>query len=450
MSNLIKNSLILVLPGFLSILISLTSIPVHLNIAGPENYANYIIFHFLLIFTTLLNFGVGKSVVISINNFPNQKREISYESIQYTFIIFIILFFIGFVYFFISQKYSYYLYILSVDLIFIILGTVCTIWFLTFEGIFQGNEKFKLLSLYNFLFYSLSLALPSLLLIFFENLNSYDLIKVSILIKFLTILLMFANLNLDKIIIKSSKKILLNNLKKNSKWISINVILVQFYDIFDKYVIKFFLGPIALVNYSIPQQLTGKLSIISKGFSAILLPKLSKKQKSDADFNISIDIFLKYISLIIFISFPFYSFLLNFWLGNQLNDEIILLSKIFSISVIYSCISHILITEFEASKTLNKNIRVEILILPFFLITLIYLNSNNFPLIATCILIIIKEYILLSVRFFILRKNLKKIKLYFFSTLMFLPILYLSISNNFLYYLSLILLFIYIFRYQDA
>lgn len=450
MSNLIKKSLILVLPGFLSILISLTSIPVHLNIAGPENYANYIIFHFLLIFTTLLNFGVGKSVVISINNFPNQKREISYESIKYTFVIFIILFFIGFVYFFISQKYSYDLYILSIDLIYIILGTVCTIWFLTFEGIFQGNEKFKLLSLYNFLFYSLSLALPSLSLIFFESLNSYDLIKVSILIKFLTILLMFANLNLNKIIIKSSKKILLNNLKKNSKWISINVILIQFYDIFDKYVIKFFLGPIALVNYSIPQQLTGKLSIISKGFSAILLPKLSKKQKSDADFKISIDIFLKYISLIIFISFPFYSYLLNFWLGNQLNDEIILLSKVFSISVIYSCISHILITEFEASKTLNKNIRVEILILPFFLITLIYLNSNNYPLIATCILIIIKEYILLSLRFFILRKNLKKIKLYYFSTLMFLPILYLSISNNFLYYLSLILLFIYIFRYQDA
>ena len=104
MSNLIKKSLILVLPGFLSILISLTSIPVHLNIAGPENYANYIIFHFLLIFTTLLNFGVGKSVVISINNFPNQKREISYESIKYTFVIFIILFFIGFVYFFHKSK----------------------------------------------------------------------------------------------------------------------------------------------------------------------------------------------------------------------------------------------------------------------------------------------------------------------------------------------------------
>ena len=450
MSNLIKNSFILSLPGILSILISLTSIPVHLNIAGAENYANYIIFHFLLFFTNLLNFGIGKSIVISINNFKLKNKEISYQGIKYTFIIFLFLFFISLLYFFISQNYTYHFVILNIDLIFIILGTMCTIWFLTFEGIFQGNEKFKLLSLYNFLFYSLSLALPSLLLLFYESLTSNDLIKISILIKFIIILIMLIHLHFNNLIIKSSNKILLGNLKKNSKWISLNVILIQFYDIFDKYVIKFFLGPIALVNYSIPQQLTGKLSIISKGFSAFLLPKLSKKDKKIDDFNLSIDIFLKYISFAIFLIFPFYDFLLSFWLGNQSNNEIVVLTKIFSISVIYACVSHILVTEFEASKKLKKNIKIEILILPFFLISLIYLNTNNYPLISTCLLVLIKEYILLIIRLFILRKNLKKVKFYYFLTLMFLPIVYLSISNNILYYVFLILLFIYIFRNQDA
>ena len=450
MKNLIKNSLILSLPGILSILISLTSIPVHLNIAGADNYANYIIFHFLLFFTNLLNFGIGKSIVISINNFQLKNKEISYQGIKYTFIVFLFLFFLGSVYFFLSQNYDYHLIILNVDFIFIIIGTICTIWFLTFEGIFQGNEKYKLLSLYNFLFYSLSLALPSLFLLFYEHLISNDLIKISILIKFLTVLCMLTHLHFNKMIIKSSNKILLGNLKKNSKWISLNVILIQFYDIFDKYVIKFFLGPIALVNYSIPQQLTGKLSIISKGFSAFLLPKLSKKEKKINDFNLSIDIFLRYVSFTVFLIFPFYDFLLSFWLGNQSNNEIVFLTKIFSISVIYSCVSHILITEFEASKKLKKNIKIEILILPFFLISLIYLNTNNFPLIATCILILIKEYILLTIRFFILRIYLKKIKSYYFSTLMFIPILYLSISNNILYYIFLIFLFIYIFKNQDV
>ena len=98
------------------------------------------------------------------------------------------------------------------------------------------------------------------------------------MIKFLATLIMFIIIK-NSNLIKSGKSLtLLKNLKKNSKWITLNSILVQFYDLFDKYLIKFFLGPIALASYSVPQQLTGKLSIISKSFSAFLLPDLSKKK----------------------------------------------------------------------------------------------------------------------------------------------------------------------------
>ena len=38
-------------------------------------------------------------------------------------------------------------------------------------------------------------------------------------------------------LIQSKKKFLFNNLKKNSKWLTLNSILVQFYDVFDKYLI---------------------------------------------------------------------------------------------------------------------------------------------------------------------------------------------------------------------
>ena len=44
---------------------------------------------------------------------------------------------------------------------------------------------------------------------------------------------------------------------------------------FDKYLIKIFLGPVFLATYSIPQQITGKLTVLSKGFSAFLLTFLS-------------------------------------------------------------------------------------------------------------------------------------------------------------------------------
>ena len=78
-SKLLINSSILSLPGFLSILLSLVSIPVHLNIAGTENYGNYIIFHFLLIISSILNLGIGKSIAVSINNYPKKNKEISFK-----------------------------------------------------------------------------------------------------------------------------------------------------------------------------------------------------------------------------------------------------------------------------------------------------------------------------------------------------------------------------------
>ena len=68
--KLLTSSSILSAPGFASIIISLLSIPVHLNFAGPESYGNYIIFHFILLFSINFNLGIGKSSAISINNFP--------------------------------------------------------------------------------------------------------------------------------------------------------------------------------------------------------------------------------------------------------------------------------------------------------------------------------------------------------------------------------------------
>ena len=90
-SKLLINSSILSLPGFLSILLSLVSIPVHLNIAGTENYGNYIIFHFLLIISSILNLGIGKSIAVSINNYPKKNKEISFQGIKYTFFVILVI-----------------------------------------------------------------------------------------------------------------------------------------------------------------------------------------------------------------------------------------------------------------------------------------------------------------------------------------------------------------------
>ena len=444
--NLLTSSSILSVPGLISIFISLLAIPIHLKYAGPENYGNYIIFHFILLISINFNFGIGKSVTISINNFINKKKEIGYEAIIYTknitliiLIIFLIFFFLKKIYVFDFTKfYEYFSYLFF--------GSIITIFFVTFEGILQGNRKFKSISISNLFFFSLSTSIPSILLIYYKNLSLENLLLISISIKFFAVLSMFLiikNNNLYKI---SRSNLLLKNLKKNSKWITLNNILIQFYDLFDKYLVKIFLGPVAVATYSIPQQLTGKLSTISKSFSAFLLPDLSKKKINNLNFNFSLQIFIKYIPIFIFILLPFYPIILKFWLDNNYSETIHNLTKIFSLSIIFSCASHILITKFEASKTLYKNLKFEFYLLPIFLITLFFLTIKEYSLLIIGILILLKEMILFFLRLNFLKSDILEFKKYYFFSLYFLFVLFLSFYDHKFYYLSLIPLIIMFFK----
>ncbi|MDB9718981.1 hypothetical protein OAA50_03525, partial [Candidatus Pelagibacter sp.] len=375
-----KSGIILSLPGLLSIVVSLIAIPIHLKIAGVENYGNYIIFHFILAISTILNFGIGKSIVISINNFPKRNKDVAYQGIKFTILTCSIITVILFTFNFFNREIFGYFFQSNRIFFYFIICTFFTIFYVSLEGILQGNEKYKFLSLYNFLFFSFSLTLPSLILIYNQRLNLDSLLLISTILKALTVITMLILIINNNLIKVSNNNILIKNLKKNSKWLTLNNILVHFYDIFDKYLVKIFLGPIALATYSIPQQLTGKLSIFSKGFSAILLTILSKKKISNKDFDKTIKIFLNITPVLIFLIFPFYSILLNFWLGSEFNENILYLTKIFSLSGIFACVSHILVTKFEATQTLKRNLKFELILMPLFILTLYYFTSSNYSL----------------------------------------------------------------------
>ena len=446
--KLLFNSTILSLPGLISIFVSLLAIPIHLKIAGIENYGNYILFHLILSVSFLLNLGISKSIVISINNFPKYREEVAFEGVKYTSIInfFIIIFLI--------LTLLIFKEILSNEIIFLFkycsLGIIISQFYLCFEGIFLGNERFKFSSLFNFIFYSLALSIPSLTLIFYQNLTLENLIIISLLIKLLTILFMIFLLISKGLIKKNKKKFLLNNLKKNSKWLTSSSILDQFYYLLDKYLIKIFLGPIALATYSIPQQIMWKLSVVSKGFSAFLLPLLSKRNSTNDDFNTSLNIFLRILPIVIFAVFPFYALLLKIWLGDQFNQEILNLTKIFSLSVLFSCGSHILITKFEASKILKQNIKFESYLLPFFLVSIFLLIINSFPLTFIASLILIKEFTLLILRMNFLKSEINHINKYYYYLIIFLIMLFFSMYNQIIFlFLEVIMIINILLKYDS-
>ena len=445
--KLLTNASVLSLPGILAIFISLVSIPIHLKSAGAENYGNYIIFHFLLTLGFLLNFGIGKSIVVSINNFPKKSKTISYYGIKYTFILSIFLSLLFVILILIKDSISTNLIFTNSSILYYFcVAIIVTLFYVSLEGILQGNQKFKSLSFYNFIFYSLSMSIPSLSLIYFKNNSLENLVLLSVIIKFLTTSMMFSLIIKNNLLKKSTNTILLNNLKKNSKWLTLNSVLVQFYDLFDKYLVKIFIGPIALASYSIPQQLTGKLSILSKGFSAFLLPFLSKKNFSNNDFNTTIKIFLIFIPIIIFLFFPLFELFLKLWLGDQFNNNILNLTKVFSLSVIFSCASHILVTKFEATQTLKHNLRIEFYIMPFFLILLFHLTTNAFSILIIGNLILLKEVILLFFRLNLLKKSINNLKIYYIYSVLFLFILFFSFYNPIIFYFLVFLLILSLFK----
>ncbi len=390
-----SNSFLASMPGLISIFLSLLAVPLHLNFAGTDHYGQYIFLHLISSFGFFLNFGIGKITTINISK-NRKKNKIAYSSISITLKICLrILIFFAFIYAsnFFLNFYS------NLDLSIGALGILLTVFFVTLESIFQGNHFFRGLMIINLVFYGFSLSLPSIFLYFFQY--SYPIIfSVSILIKISVIAASLIYLTKNKHIQFHKLKNYVNF--KSSKWFAISELLNQIYYFSDKLLVKFFFGPAALAIYSIPQQLSGKLSVMSKGFSSVLLPSISQSEEKSVvnkNFLLSIKLFTFLVPLLLFLIFQFYDWFLRIWLGSNYSFEILQLLKIFSIVSWLSCLSHLFITYYEGSENVKKNTNIEIYFLPIFL-TLVIIASLTKSLIIISFIMLAKEVIIFFLRTF--------------------------------------------------
>jgi O-antigen/teichoic acid export membrane protein len=401
------NSFLSSMPGFLSILLSFLSIPIYLKYGGKEEYGNYIFLHFLSFIAPVLNFGLGK--ISSISIVQNKNRDATalvlfYKTIKNSLIV-LLFFFL----FFIINKF--FLFINSDVFILVTLSIFFTILFVTIEGIFQGKELFFGLMIINLFFYGVSLSLPPFLLIF-QYKNYENLFFISLIIKAVIIIIssyyLFGNKHL-KFFYNYPDTVLRYS---DQKWFSISNLLNIAYDIMDKYLIKLHIGSAALAIYSIPQQLTGKLSILSKGISAVLLPIIALEKKNKFitnDLLISLKIFMFVIPFLIFLFFNFFDIFFEIWLGKNSSNEIVNLAKIFSVVVWISCLSHLVISYYEGSGNIKKNSIIEIIFFPFFLIFL-YISILERNLLIIAFIVLFKEIVLFLFRSIKIIKQFRIIK----------------------------------------
>ena len=433
--DLHKNSYILSLPSILGIFLAIVAIPIHLQINGKSDYGNYIFFHFIISFGLLLNMGINKIAAIEI-----AKRRFIIEIIKQCLklslkITLLVLLMSLILYFHLRDYYNFFI---------IGIGLSITLIYLTLEGILQGFKNFKLLSFVNFVFYTLSLNIPSIFLLLNNDLDFKSLIKFSIFIKIFSILIILFYLKkfLKSKYKKNSKYKFSLNFKKYSKWYSLHLLNLQIFDFMDKYLIKIFMGPVALAIYSIPYQLAGKLTILSKSISAVLLPEISYGNEKSS-FNHSLNSFVFIIPFFILIIFPFLDKLLVFWLQDQYSEKILELTKIFLIVSWISGISHILITFFEGKKKIKFNTIIEIYFLFPFLLTLFYVLIKFESLIFISFILLFKECMLMLFRSNKIRKNIYKLHSIYLNIIIVIINLVINMYYNqyFLYSFIILILF---------
>ena len=140
------------------------------------------------------------------------------------------------------------------------------------------------------------------------NLNKYtnvnSLFQISVYCKIISIFIIFLILIFKNFINqKIFSKTIIEDFVSYAKWQTLSSTYIQIFDFFDKYLIKIFLGASSLSLYSIPQQIAGKLAVISEGMISVFLPRISSKQKFKVKYNIfnsnSMVSFILYLILII-------------------------------------------------------------------------------------------------------------------------------------------------------
>ena len=441
-----KNIIISSIPGFISIVLSFFSIPIYLNYLGLEKYGNFLILHIFLTIVMITNFNLGKIASIKMQKFSNNNRK---SIISTTiFVSFIASFFVSsalyIVYLFVINHYSSL--VLYNDKLFFFALFISNIY-VNLENICKGVRHYYLSSVSNLIFYSFSLSMPAFFIISDSKIygNIQTLFEISIFFKILSIFLLVITFAYKKFFNSNILSgLIIKDFILYSKWQTLSSTYVQIFDFFDKYLIKIFLGAANLTLYSIPQQIAGKLSILSDAIIAVFIPRISSRKKTKDILNIfnsNFYIFFYLIGISLIIINPFLDEIIKWWLGKNINLKIIYLFKIFLLVSFYICITHIISTFFDTQLKSKKNSQIDTIILIFFIFGLVvsvyYKNINYFAY-----SILIRAILTFVLKAIVVKKILINFNVLTLQNIIFCLIFLFSVLEN--YYLFYICSIIFI------
>ena len=446
-----KNLFVSSLPGFISIFLSFFSIPVYLQYLGYEEYGNYLILHIFLSITMITNLNLGKIASVRIQKVINyESKKIIFTTLLFSSISSVLITIL----FFYFMEFLFYLFglIFFENNIYFYLSLFLANIYVTLENLCKGKKFFKLCSLSNLIFYSISISAPCFYLIYgSENFqNALELFKISFFFKIIGVLILIFFLIYKKLIlVRKLSKIILIDFKSYAKWQTLSSTYMQIFDFLDKYIIKIILGSSSLSIYSIPQQIAGKLSIISDSLISVFLPRISSSKSKKIKHEILNSNFYGFFYLIGFsllILMPFLERLIYWWLGESTNPQIVYLFKIFMIVSFFICITHIITIYYDSTFQSKKNSQIDTIILILFLFGIIFsIYSNSLNFFAYTILFKSILSFILKIKF--IEKFIINFKILLIQSILFLSSFYFQITEiKFMYFLTCLLFMIILIK----
>jgi hypothetical protein len=432
-------------PGLLGALVSIFTVAIFINYLTSEIYANFLLQHLVINFgLSVLGLYIGKTTIISINNLNlRKKRAIIFSSLILMSIICFILCLITYIFLILFIK-KINLFGVTASLF---LGLFFSSIYLNIEDIAKGLSLDKSASVANFIFLNGSVSIPAFLLIFsHSDIVKANLFNISVSIKILTtICLLIFILRTQKIKITKITISYFLKFKIHNFFFCCYGVLNHIYFALDKYIIKGSFNSLQLVSYSISQQIASKVGIISYACSSLMFGGILKNPSNKKKILSANVYFCFYIcSFCFLIILPFFEDLLSIVLRDKFNPLISKTLKLFILVNIMSAIKDCLDSFLQTILKLKKDLKFNLIILPFYIIGLIICVHLK-DLTLFILIILLKELFLVFLKIQITKKYLFNYYFFIIQIIMLIIIVILNLfHDNKILYIGLNIIFLII------
>jgi len=381
-SKVKKNGIINLSFQIIPVLLALYSIPKLLSFYGEELWGFYTLFITFLMLFNHINFGIAPSTAKLISEFIGQNRHGKIGVVVFnSFIWNIIIISFSSVIYFVTQKYlvDYFgatNFNVTQCLNYVLLCGAILLFNSCFRAFFEAMQMYVLVSIIRSLLSAVIFLAP--LLLSFTSHHEIEDMLLFILFTYMTSFLVYIvsfYLTCNGSFFKYDS-LIFTRLYSWGKWLGLHSLLSPFLLYLDRFLIKSFLSVNVVALYTIPFDLSARMSLISGSYTSSFYTAVSRWNKQK-HINISIYYFktlqtiLIIISIISILGMLLSEFFLNLWISQEFSINNYKILQILIFANFFNAINITSLRFLQGVGELKYPITIQLLLIPIYIFMLI-------------------------------------------------------------------------------